>query len=191
MGGIAYFYSYVLCKVSCTEVKINTILSVFLNTDIFSLHSGRLNALLFEIGFKSKLTTLLSILKDISTFDDIKDLFPEKNHGYGEKIMIEVKSLIETLRDVEKSSYIRNRYVHSHWIDGGICGPSGTVARYKITAKGKGVKGSLEFETVSSLEEYSLFIKNTGNKLNENSELISVFSFKEKKPDDLEYVQED
>lgn len=152
------------------EFKINCLLGILLNTHFLSSHSCRLNALFAEVGFNSKLTTLQSILKDIKSFEDVKDLFPPNHHSHKEIILEDIKALVKILEDVKRSASIRNRYAHSQWIDGGMCGPIGTVGRYKITAKGKTVKSEFVFESLSDLEEKSIFIQKTWSALMENSQ---------------------
>lgn len=165
------------------EFKINHLLGILLNTNFLSPHSYRLNALFSEVGFNSKLTTLQSILKDIKSFKDIEDLFPQNHHAHKEIILDDIKELIKILEDVKISASIRNKYAHSQWIDGGMCGPPGTVGRYKITAKGKTIKKEFVFESLADLEEKSSFIQKTWSALMKNSQAFESLAIDTSKLD--------
>jgi len=147
------------------ENQIDRLLSVFLNTHFLSSHTKRMNALLSEIPFKTKCSTLRSLINDITSFEDIADAFPKELHDKSEKILDEIFALKPLFKKIAQCSSIRNKYIHSHWINGGICGPKNSVARYKLTAKGKGVKGEFVFECSSELESKAEYILQTYNEL--------------------------
>ena len=147
------------------EESINITLLTFLGVDFLAKKAKTANALLAESSFKSKISVILSIINEIKSFDDVSEFFHFENASMNDELLAEIESLKQVLKKAEKCAPIRNSYIHSDWIDGGIGVPEGSVFRHKSTAKGSKTKHETEYVTVGVLENHVEFIKSISDEL--------------------------
>jgi hypothetical protein len=159
------------------EVTINKALAALIEIHWHEKSHSRFEALMSEVNFKAKISTLRSLLNDIKSYEDIKTIFNYSEARDQKNILAELEDLKSLLKDAELAANIRNKYCHSEWVAGGLCGPPGTIFRSKKTAKGKGVKLEFEFEHFDDLSEKADFIEDISKKMiNQTVLLQSLFS---------------
>ncbi|MCQ8849821.1 hypothetical protein NQT74_14640 [Alteromonas stellipolaris] len=158
------------------EESINLTLITFLGINFLEKKAKTAHALLSESSFKTKISVILSIINEIKSFDDVSELFLFENASMNDELLTEIETLKQVLKKAEKCAPIRNKYIHSHWIDGGIGVPEGAVFRQKSTAKGSRTKHETEYVTVDVLDKHVEFIKSTSDDLIKISVLLMSLS---------------
>lgn len=144
------------------ESVLDILLSTLLNANSFSPSFRKMHALLSESSFRTKFSTACSIVNEISSFEDISDAFSDMPQSLEGAVIEHIEKFKLLIKKIDECSAIRNKYLHSHWIDGSIGSKfPESVARTKTTAKGKKINGEFDFETVEKLQKKVFYIEET------------------------------
>lgn len=156
------------------EGSVDTLLLAFMGQDILNHESLSLSAsrkLILEAGFNSKLEVLNSILAELSMFS-FKETFLADSAKLEDKFISECEHLKVLLVDAKECQSIRNRLVHSNWIDGGIGVKESSVRRQKFKVTKKGVKTNIQDWTIEIAHRQSRLLENTAKALVKKSGLF-------------------